>query len=137
MASLSLRDITLSQRSLSRTRSSSMVAVDARPRYKINPETRTRTDEIEGFNVDVLCMGKAQTVKLPKEVEQTFAKVQEALKEGKTIWVSFNNSLRAKPYALLNNGQLLSGISATATTLILDKAEKEDDLLDFEDDIIE
>lgn len=137
MASLQLRDITLSQMSLTRSRKGSVVAVDAKPRYKINNETHTRTDEIEGYSIDVLCMGKAQTVKVPLACKDTIVNIQQALQAGKTPWVSFDGTLRAKPYALLNNGNLISGISATASSLVLDKLEEQDDILDFESEIIE
>lgn len=137
MASLQLRDITLSQMALTRRRQSSVMAVEARPRYAIDPQTRQRTSEVDGYSIDILCMGKAQSVKLPKECAATVSQVQEALQDGKTVWVSFDGTLRAKPYALLNDGNLISGISASATTLILDKSEKEDDILDFEDEIVE
>lgn len=137
MASISFRDFTLNQTNITGRRNPVVTVVETRPRYKIDPQTRQRTDILDGFNIDIIAaLGKAQTVKVGLECEETIKKISEALKENnKIVSIDFGtpSTLRGKCYAMMNNGQLLSGVSATASEVNIVKVEEQeyDDLSDL------
>lgn len=137
--SLNLRDVTLNQTNVLGRRSTVAQVIDTRPRYKIDPQTRQRTDTLDGFNVTILAaLSKPQDVKLPLEAESVIKQIDEAIhNEGKQVFVSFGSptsTLRGKFYAMLNNGQLVSGLSCTASEITIAKISEESD--DYEDDFI-
>ncbi|MDY5577252.1 MAG: hypothetical protein SPF70_07205 [Lachnospiraceae bacterium] len=138
MATPLLRDIVLNQTTLTGKRKPTVTVTEARTRYKINPETNTRTDEIDGYSVDIIAVhGKLQTVKLPVETKATIDKIVTALKNNQIVTADFGipSTLRGKCYAMLRNGQLMSGISCTADTINIVKIE--DEVEDFTDDEVE
>lgn len=136
MASLLLRDISLNQTAITGKRNPNVTVTDNRTRYKTDPDTNTRTEEIEGYSVDIIAVhGKPQTVKLPVNVKTTVEKIQTALKNNQIVTVDFGtpSTLHGKPYAMLRNNQLMSGISCTAETINIVKIE--DELDDFDDTV--
>lgn len=138
MASPLLRDITLNQTALTGKRKPTVTVTEARTRYKIDPETNSRTEEIDGYSVDIIAVhGKLQTVKLPVDTKSTVEKIQTAIKDNQIVTADFGtpSTLRGKCYAMIRNGQLLSGISCTADTINIVKIE--DELDDFADDDID
>ncbi len=134
MASLTFRDFDLNQTCITGKRNPN-VQVDAfRPRYKMDKETQERTDELEGYVLDILARNRVQSVKLPLEAvtEATAKRIQDALSNRKIVTVNFGanaSTLRGRCYALLNSGRLLSGVSCTASELnIVSIEDAEDDL---------
>lgn len=138
MASLRVNEIPLNQTNITGRRNPNVTVDAVRMRNKIDPETRQRTDEIEGTVVDIVARGKIQSVKLPIETKATVEKIAEALKEHKIVTVNFGekaSTLVGKCYAMLNNGQLLQGVSCTATELNIVNIE-EPEFEDFDDIIM-
>lgn len=137
--SLGLRDVTLNQTNILGRRSTVAQVIDTRPRYKIDPQTRQRTEQLDGYTVTILAAhSKPQDVKLPLEVEEVIKKIDEEIHQnGKQIFVSFGSptsSLHGKFYAMMNNGQLVSGLSCTATDISIAKIEEQqEDIIDFDD----
>ena len=140
MSSISFRDFTLNQTAITGKRNPKVLVTETRPRYKINPETRQRTDQLEGYTVDIIArMGKSQSVKLGLDCEKTIQEINDNLKQSKLVYVNFGtpSTLRGKCYAMISDGQILSGVSCVATDLnIADIQEQEDiqdDIVDFDD----
>ena len=135
MASVFLKDLKLSQATVT-GRKDPLVEVDRIfPRYKIDPTSRTRTQEIESYNVDIRARNMLQTVKLQAPLDEAiFKQIAEALISEKTVYVSFTKFV-GKPYALLSDGRIVSGVSCKAETL---KIESIEDPIDEEldDDVI-
>ena len=136
MASVNVRRILLPQTTIFGSKKQDLLVSQVADRYKRDPETKETTTEKDGFNITVLSptTGEPQTVKLPLTVEQEIAKVSKALAEENIVKVSFNGTMRGKFWAMMNDGRLQQGISATATELQVVSIEvpNEDDLLDFE-----
>lgn len=133
MSSLNAKYVTLRLGNLAPHISDKVVDVESvRPRYKIDPDTKKSTGEIDGFNLDFFGVkGGVQTVKLPMDVKDQIAKIDEALKTGSIVHVNFGtpSTFKARFYAMLNNGSLIQGITATASTLeiiSIDTPELED-----------
>ena len=137
MPTLSPRDVVLSQTTAFRTKKVDLAVAKVSLRYKRDRETRKATDELDGYNVDVIApkSGEVQTVKLPLEVAETVKQIQSAIDADMLVTVSFNGTFKGKFYALLNDGRIKQGISATATELSIVKIEAYDD--DFADDEID
>jgi len=134
MASLTFKDFDLNQTCITGKRNPN-VQVDAiRLRYKMDRETQERTDELEGYVVDILARNRVQSVKLPLEAvtDATVKQIQEALSNRKIVKVNFGSNastLRGRCYALMNGGRLLSGVSCTASEMnIVTIEDAEDDL---------
>lgn len=122
MATISLRDLVLNQTAIIGKRNPNVVVDGVRIRYKVDPDTKQRTEEKDCIIMDVrTARAQIQSVKLPLELQETVDKVVEALKQEKVVSVNFGNpssTFRGKPYALINaQGQLMSGVSCTATEL--------------------
>lgn len=102
-------------------------------RYKRGEDGKP-TNEIEGYNLDILALkGCTQTVKLPMAAKKSIEDLEKLLADKQTIVrVKFNN-LVLKPYAMNRNGELFTGISATADGFEITSTEKPevDDLIDF------
>lgn len=140
MSNLTFRDFSLNQTTILGRRTASVTVDSVAYRYKRDPETRKPTSEMEGVNVDIIAArGKCQTVKLPITCKDTVEKISEALRNEKIVKVNFGESgstLRGRCYAMYANGQLLSGVSCTATEInIVAIEEPEDDLDDIIADI--
>jgi hypothetical protein len=136
MATLLLRDISLNQTAITGKRNPNVIVTDTRTRYKIDPDTSTRTNDVEGYSVDIIAVhGKPQTVKLPLDTKTTVEKIEAALKNNQIVTVEFGtpSTLRCKPYAMYRNNQIMSGLSCTADIINIVKIE--DELDDFDDDI--
>lgn len=135
--SLGIRDIDLNQTTLTGRRNP-VVELDAfRAQYKVDKETRQRTDEQVGYVADIIARNRIQSVKLPLNIvdETTATQITDALKSRKVVKVNFGataSTLRGKCYAMVNNGQLFSGISCTATEFNLVSIE-EPEIDDFDD----
>jgi len=131
MPTVGIRDFELNQTTLLGRRTTYATVEAVHDRFKRDPETKQATTELDGVNVDVVAVkGKIQTVKLPASCKETCDKITEALKEHKVVKVNFGektSTLRGKCYAMLNNGQLLSGVSCTAQEINIVAIE---DLLD-------
>ena len=54
MPTLSLKDLGLTQTTITGKRKPDVTVTDTRTRYKIDPDTNTRTEEIEGYSVDII-----------------------------------------------------------------------------------
>lgn len=142
MASLDFRDFDLNQTSITGKRNPVVILDALRPRYKIDKEKQQRTDELDGYVADIVARNRIQSVKLPLDAldEKTVAMITESLKANKVVSVNFGenaSTLRGKCYALINRstGQLVSGVSCTATELnVVNITEPELD--EFDDDII-
>ena len=122
MATLSFRDFDLNQTSITGRRNPNVVVDSFHLSYKIDPDTKQRTDEPDKYVVDIIARNRLQSVKLPLEAVSTEVakKIQDALATHLVVKVNFganSSTLRGKCYALLNNGRLYSGISCTATEL--------------------
>lgn len=137
MASISFKDFLLNQTAITGKRKADVSVVDARTRYKINAETRQRTEEIEGYAVDIIAAhGRTQTVKLPVSAQDSVTKIIDALKDNMLVTVNFGepSTLSGKCYAMFNNGQLISGVSASATKISIVNIEADED---YADDVID
>lgn len=142
MSSIPLNSFTLNQTTILGRRVSTVTVVGARTRFKIDPDTRKRLEnEIEGYSVDIIgALGHAQTVKLNIDAQDTVKSIVDALREGKVVTANFGepSTLRGKCYAMLNaNGQLISGVSCTASEINIVKLENPDFDDFMYDDIIE
>lgn len=138
MASISFRDFELNQTTITGKRNPNVTVDAVRMRNKIDPETRQRTDEIEGTVVDIVARGKIQSVKLPLDTKATVEKIAEALKEHKIVTVNFGetaSTLRGRCYAMYQNNQMIQGISCTATELNIVGIEDQE-VEDFDDIIL-
>lgn len=120
MATLGFKDFDLNQTCITGRRNP-VVTVDAiRIRHKTDAVTKQRTDEQDGYVVDIIARNRLQSVKLPLEAikPELFEQIDTALKAHKVVKVNFgtnSSTMRGKCYALISNGNLLSGISVTAT----------------------
>jgi hypothetical protein len=137
MACITFRDFILNMTTLTGRRSNTQTVLDARIRNKIDPTTHQRTDEVDGYTVDIIAAhGRTQSVKLPKETEATVKQIIDAIRDQKVVKVNFGepSTLRGRCYALVNSsGQLIQGVSATATEINVLSIEDEE--LDGFDDI--
>lgn len=136
MSTINCKLVTLRMGNLAPRISDKTVEVESvRPRYKIDSETKKSTGQIEGYNLDFFGVkGGVQTVKLPLDVKEKIAKIDDALKTEKNVSVNFGNpcTLRARFYAMIKNGVLIQGITATASTLEIVSID-EPDFDDFDD----
>jgi hypothetical protein len=138
MATLQLRDLSLNQTTITGKRKPTVIVTDTRPRYKIDKETQSKTDIVEGYSVDIIALhGKPQTVKLPPDTLATIEQIKTALNSNKIVTVDFGtpSTLRGKPYIIPRNDQCISGISCTAETINIVKIE--DELDDDYDDLVD
>lgn len=137
MKHLEIRDFTLNQTAVTGKRKPEVVVDNIQRRYKIDPVTKQRTTEQEGFVVDIIALhGKVQSVKLPLDAmsEAIYENIDSAIKAGKTVCVNFGekaSTLRGRCYAMYANGQLLSGVSCTATEINIVAIEEPE--ADFDD----
>ena len=129
MASLTFKDFDLNQTCITGRRNP-VVDVDAiRIRYKTDAVTKQRTDEQDGYVVDIIARNRIQSVKLPLEAVPTelFEKIETALKNHMVVKVNLganSSTMRGKCYAMISNGNLVSGISVTATQFNLVSIEE-------------
>ena len=126
MATLIPSSIPLNQTAITGKRNPVLTLNAFRKRYKINKQTQERTDELEGNTADIPARNAVQSVKVSIDAvdESTFNKINEALAADKVVKINFGataSTLRGKFYALINKstGQLVQGISCTATELNL------------------
>jgi hypothetical protein len=138
--SITFRDFLLNMTTMTGRRSNSQMVVDARIRYKIDSVTHQRIEgEPDGYTVDIIAAhGRTQSVKLPKETKLVVEKIMDAIRDQKVVKVNFGepSTLRGRCYALINgSGQLIQGVSATATEINI--LSVEDDEYDcFDDEVI-
>lgn len=137
MSSLLTKNVTLKLSNLAQKPSDKAVEVDSvRKRKKIDPVThQVIPDEYEGFALDFIGVkGGTQTVKLPQAMEGTIQKIEQALKSQSIVKVNFGNpsTLRGRFYAMLQNGQLIQGITASAETVEIISIDSPE-LDDFDD----
>jgi len=129
MATLTFKDFDLNQTCITGRRNP-VVTLDAiRIRYKTDAVTKQRTDEQDGYVVDIIARNRIQSVKLPLDAVSTelYEQIETALKNHKVVKVNFgtnSSTMRGKCYALISNGSLLSGISVTATQFNLVSIEE-------------
>mgnify|MGYP001041631001 CR=1 FL=1 len=104
-------------------------------RYK-REEDGKATTEIEGYNIDFLAIkGCSQTVKLPLSAKKAVEELQKLLSDKQTIVRVKLNNLAMRAYAMHRNGELFTGISATADGFEITSTEKPEvdtDLIDFQ-----
>ena len=95
------------------------------------------TQNVAGYAVHVGARhGDELKVKLPVTARQTIADINSKLAQSDcNILVSFEG-LTLKAYAMMSNGALNSGVSATAQSVSIEKIEIEEDL-GFDDEKIE
>ena len=137
MASITFKDFLLNQTAITGKRKSEVSVVDARTRYKINADTHQKTEEIEGYAVDIIAAhGRTQTVKLPVSSQDSVMKIISALKENMLVTANFGepSTLTGKCYAMINNGQIISGVSASATKINIVNIEQDEV---YSDDVID
>jgi len=142
MASLSFKDFDLNQTCITGRRNP-VVTLDAfRARYKIDAETKEKTEEVDCYVADIVARNRIQSVKLPIDAVKpdVVEQITKALEARKVVTINFGataSTLRGKCYALISKttGQLVQGVSCTASELnIVDT--KEPDVDDFDDDIL-
>lgn len=139
MSSITFRDFSLNQTTITGRRKPEATVDTARIRFRMDTEARQYTDEIIGCAVDIMAAhGKVQTVKLPVETRPVVDEIIQAVRSGKTVKVSFGDpsTLRGRCYAMNSNGQLLSGVSATATEIKIVSIEDEETFDDLDEEII-
>jgi hypothetical protein len=132
-------DIVLNQTNITGKRKPTVLVDAVSKRYKIDKETQKRTDEVEGVNVDIIAAhSMVQTVKLPLSVSATCDEIADALRNNKIVSIDFGkpSTLRGKCYAMLRNGQLVSGVSCTADTINIVSIEDDSDEMYFDDDMM-
>lgn len=135
MANISFRDFSLSQTTITGRRTPNVTVDAVHERYKRDADNQP-TDELDGVNVDIIaCKGKIQTVKLPINCKETTTKISEALKDGKIVTVNFGekaSTLHGTCFAMLRNGNIISGVSCKAEEINIVKIENllDDELLD-------
>lgn len=136
MATVNVRNITLSQTAVLGSKKQELTVTQAGIRYKRDPETRKATAEIEGYYLNVRSpkTGEVQTAKLPLDVADQYAKIRDALDNDQVVEVSFRGTFKGKFWAMLgDNGRVNAGISATASELEIVKIESvADEFLDDE-----
>ena len=137
MATISFKDFELNQTCITGKRKPEVLVDSIRMRYKIDPTTKERTDTPDGYSVDILtARGKLQTVKLANGAitDAIAEQISTALSNRKIVKVNFGSpasTLRGRCYAMFNSGQLIQGVSCTATELnIVSIDEPDDDELD-------
>lgn len=142
MASLSFKDFDMPQTCITGCRKTTVTLDDFRPRYKIDAETKEKTEEIDCYVADIVARNRIQSVKLPKDSvkPEVVEQITTALKAKKVVTINFGataSTLRGKCYALINRttGQLVSGVSCTASELNV-VSINEPEIDDFDDDII-
>lgn len=136
MATVNVRNITLSQTVVFNSKKPELTVTQAGIRYKRDPETRQATTELEGYFVNVRSpkSGEIQTVKLPLDVADKYEQIRDALDTDQQVIVSFHGTFRGKFWSMLgDNGRVNAGISATASELEIVKIESvADEFLDDE-----
>lgn len=137
MATVNVRNITLSQTAVLGSKKQELSVTQVGVRYLRDPETRKATAEIEGYYLNVRSpkTGEIQTVKLPLDVADQYTQIKEALTTDQQVIVSFHGTFRGRFWAMLgDNGRVNMGISATASELEIIRIESVDD--EFLDDEI-
>ena len=123
MSTINLKNLPIKFRHMTYRPSDNFVEVDAvNIRYEVDKDTKTKTDEIEGYNVDFISIkGQIQTCKLPNTpaVKEAFVRIEDALNQNQVVKVHFGNpsTFLGKIYEIVDGNRIISGISATATTL--------------------
>jgi hypothetical protein len=137
MPNLPLRDIGVGINTITGRKVNVQSVVEVHKRFKIDPNTQQRTPELDGYGVDIIAIhGRTQTVKLSKEHAEIIEKISAALREHKLVKINFGepSTLRGRCYAMNSNGQLLSGVSCTATEINILAIEDDDidyDVIDY------
>ena len=137
MATLDFKDFDLNQTTITGKRNPTVQADAFRERYKLDSETKQRTDTVEGYVVDIVARNRIQSVKLPVDAVnlETVKQIKTALEAHKVVKINFGttaSTLRGRCYALLNSGQLIKGVSCTASELnLVSIDEPEADDLDY------
>lgn len=133
MASVTVRNLLLSQTTVLSTKKPAVVCTGVLERRKRDPETRQVLDELEGYACNVLSgRGETQTVKVPLACKEEVEKIREALNDDKVVKIGFTR-FSGKFWAMQDSsGRLNQGISATATDVKLVSVEdpEEDDFMD-------
>lgn len=132
MSSVLPKYVRLGLANLAPRKSDKAVDVESiRLRKAIDPTTRKPTDTVEGYTLNFFGVsGGVQSVKLPEEVKPVVEQINSALQRGAIVRVNFGSpsTLQAKFYAMMSDGQLIQGITASATTVeIVEIIEQEDD----------
>lgn len=136
MSSVSVKHVRLGLANLAVKKSDRSVEVESvRQRNSIDPATRKPTDVLEGYNVNFYAVsGSIQTVKLGLDMQPVIEKIESALNAGSIVRVNFGNpsTLEARFYAMLNNGALIQGVTAKASTVEIVEINEPDNNEDFE-----
>ena len=132
MSSILPKYVRLGLPNLAPRKSDKTVDVESvRERKAIDPTTRKPTDTLDGYTLNFLGVsGGVQSVKLPLELKPVVEQINTALQRGAIVKVNFGSpsTLQAKFYAMMSDGQLIQGITASATTVeIVEIIEQEDD----------
>ncbi len=137
MPSLTFKDFDLNQTTITGRRNPVVTLDDFRIRYKVDKETKQKTEEADCYVADIVARNRVQSVKLPLDAvnKATATQITDALRFRKVVKINFGttaSTLRGRCYALINSGQLISGVSCTASELNLVSIE-EPELDDLDD----
>lgn len=132
MSSILPKYVRLGLANLAPRKSDKTVDVESvRERKAIDPTTRKPSDTLDGYTLNFFGVsGGIQSVKLPIELKPVVEQINNALQRGAIVKANFGSpsTLQAKFYAMLSDGQLIQGITASATTVeIVEIIEQEDD----------
>lgn len=121
MSSVATKHVRLGLANLAVKKSDKSVEVESvRQRNSIDPVTRKPTDVLEVYNINFYAVsGSIQTVKLGLDMQHVIEKIESALNAGSIVRVNFGSpsTLEARFYAMLNNGVLIQGVTAKASTV--------------------
>ena len=137
MASVNVRNVTLSQTTVLGSKKSEAVCTAVQTRFKRDSESHQPTDEIEGYAANVLSSrGETQTVKLPESVKEEIDRIKDALAQDKVVKVTFTG-FKGRFWGMMNplTERVNLGISVTATDIkvasIEDPLEEDFDEIDL------
>ncbi len=128
---MKLKNLKLTLANVAPTTNTKYLSVNSTSVIYERDEENKLTQNICGFAVNCAARkGDELKVKLPVDVRQTIAEINNKLAEtDATILVSFEG-LDLKAYAMTPNGTLYSGVSAKAQSVKIEKIELEEPELD-------
>lgn len=136
MSSVLTKYVRLGLANLAPRKSDKTVDVESvRERKAIDPTTRKPTDTIEGYTLNFFGVsGGVQSLKLPLDVRPTVEQINSALQRGAIVKVNFGSpsTLQAKFYAMMSDGQLIQGITASASVVEVVEIIEQDEDFDIE-----
>lgn len=136
MSSVLPKYVRLGLANLASRKSDKAVDVESvRERKAIDSTTRKPTDIVEGYTLNFFGVsGGVQSVKLPLDVKPVVEQINDALQRGAIVKVNFGSpsTLQARFYAMMSDGQLIQGITASATTVEIAEIIEQDEDFDIE-----